>query len=124
MGKILDELLSETVSSDSDEQLRIICDKITEEEMTEKERNVYSGPTGPNIFLSLAVLENDKQIHYICLEREAASIFIISHWIKKISASSSISTTAMRMKVWNIMEDKPEKLMKEYALKFKWAKGE
>ncbi len=46
---IIDELLETWKKSDTDEQLRIICDQISKEEISDK--NDYEGQVGANIFL-------------------------------------------------------------------------
>ena len=77
---IIDELLTTWKNSGNDEQLRIICDQITKEEI--KDLDKYEGPIGANIFLSLQfkIKEDKKNEHYICLEREAQNKYIVTYW--------------------------------------------
>ncbi len=115
---ILDELLSDIHKLPEDEQLRIICDQITKEEISNVDE--YEGPVGANIFLSLDVnIENDiKHDNYICLEREAAGAFIISSWCCLIDKKPK------RVKAWNVKQTTPKKILKEFAEKMSFLKGE
>jgi len=120
---IIDELLDTWKKSDNDEQLRILCDRITKEEI--KEISEYEGPSGANIFLSLSLLDvnktNNKYENYICLEREAQNKYIISYW--NCLANSTISTPK-RQKAWDAINDDPKKVLKEFVERMQILKGE
>jgi len=121
---ILDEILSQVKKLDSDEQLRIICDEITKEEIDIIDE--YEGPSGANVFLSLPIImpekfDSSKYESYICLEREAAGAFIISHWN---CIKNSTTQTPKRVKAWDVKHDKPKKILKEFAERLSFLKGE
>lgn len=119
MGNILDELISETSKYEKDDQLRIICDAITKEEI--KNIQDYEGPVGPNIFLSLPVeISKVKTEDYICLERESKGVFIISHW----SCLKSSESPPKRVKVWPCQQDEIKKILKELTERILFLKGE
>jgi len=117
---ILDELIEKISKSDIDEQLKIICDSITREEIEVIED--YEGPSGPNIFLSLPVNCDDKKFeHYISLQREAQNKYIICHWNCLIRLTNA---TPKIVKVWEVKQDEPKKILKEFAEKLQFIKGE
>jgi len=118
---ILEELLDSLKKSDVDEQLRIICDVITKEEILEPDK--YEGPVGANIFLSLNVLceKSKKYENYICLEREAQKQYIISHWT---CLKNSSTQTPKRVKAWEVKQHLPKKIMEEFSEKMVFLKGE
>jgi len=118
---IIEELLESWKKSDNDEQLRIICDQITKEEI--KDIDGYEGPSGANILLSLnAALKTDhKYEHYICLEREAQNKYIISHWN---CLSNSTTATPKRVKAWDVKNEKPKKVLVEFIERMQFIKGE
>jgi hypothetical protein len=121
---IIDELMETWSKSEPDEQLRIICDQITKEEI--KDIKKYEGPIGANIFLSLPIntidkVTNLKYENYVCLEREAQNKYIVSHWNCLIS---NVSSTPKRVKAWNIKNDAPKKILKEFINRMQFIKGE
>ncbi len=119
MGHILDELLEEVKESDVDEQVRIICDKIFEEESDGLDPAYNNRPNGANIFLSLPINPRAEMITYLVLQREAQSEYAVSMWTTSLPGAPS-----MIRNTWPIKESKPEKIMKAYAERLKWAKGD
>jgi len=118
---IIEELLETWKKSETDEQLRILCDQITKEEIKDIDR--YEGPINANIFLSLQfdIKKNKKHEHYICLEREAQNKYIVSYWSCLTGASLS---TPKRIKAWDIKYDTPKKILKEFVDTMQFLKGE
>lgn len=117
---IIDELLEKWSKSDNDEKLRILCDQITKEEISEPDS--YEGPSGSNIFLSLPVItEYKKYENYICIEREAQNKYIISHWT--CLANHSI-LTPKRVTTWEVKYDDPKRILKEFIERLQFLKGE
>ncbi len=116
---IIQELLDLTVKSELDEQMRIFCDQITQEEGINPE--TYEGPVGPNIFLSLPVeVKHAKEENYICIEREMKDEFIFSHWtVLKLSSASP-----KRVKIWTCKEVKTDRILKEFVERMQVIKGE
>lgn len=120
MGTILNELLNETSKSEFDEQLKIICDKIMEEEINSF-KNPDEKPKGANIFLSIQFYNKLNEINFLCLEREMRKTYIISIWSKrKISSKNSIA----RRKSFEVTEYKIEKILNKFAEILKDLKGE
>ncbi len=113
----LQELLDSVKKLDLDEQVRRICDQITEEEILSKNID-YLGPRGPNIFLSLGVGVNNKDIHYLCLERDEPGKYIVTGW------RSGLPPSFKRVKVWEINGVKAEVILREYAKYMKFLKGD
>ena len=121
---IIEELLKTWSKSEVDEQLRILCDQITKEEIEKIEE--YEGPIGANIFLSLPFDVSNQIIHnkyenYICLEREAQNKYIISHWF---CIANNASTVPKRHKAWDVKNDDPKKILKEFVERMQHLKGE
>jgi len=121
---IIDEILETWKKSDTDEQLKIICDQITKEEIKSPEE--YEGPVGANIFLSLPIdnsnnVDSLKYENYICLEREAQNKYIISHWNCLINSKTSSPKRAV---AWNVKQDIPKKILKEFIERMQFLKGE
>jgi len=127
---ILDEV--KTKSSDICTQVKMICDKIKEEENPEpvvmfvnkegENQGIDITPTGPNIFLALPVPGlTTRDITFLCLERELKESFIISIWTKP-----DYMIGPLRRVVTHQIPDGelPKNILKEYALKFKVMKGE
>jgi hypothetical protein len=113
---LLKEILKEVQPLPIDTQLKVICDKITEEEISNDD---YFGPSGPNVFLSLRV-DTEEGISYLCLEREAPGKFIISGW----KASVTLNQRCKRIKVWEISGNKADIIIREYARHMKFLKGD
>ena len=119
MAGLLIELLSKVEKLESDDQLRVICDSITKEEILTPDE--YEGPQGANIFLSLPLnIAKVKTEDYICLERESKGVFIISHWSRLIISAAP----PKRIKVWECKQTDPAKILKEFAEKLIYLKGE
>lgn len=119
MGNLLDELIAKTAKSEKDDQLRIICDEITKEEIQNPQD--YEGPSGPNIFLSLPVsIPKAKTEDYICLERESKGVFVISHW----SCLKTSEAPPKKVKVWACKYDEIKRILKEFTERIVFLKGE
>jgi hypothetical protein len=112
---ILEQILEEIEPVILDEQVREICDRIIDEE---KEEN-YCGPDGPNVFLSLEAFKTEKEHTFLCLEREEVGKFIITKYVK-----TSLTGPLKRVQVWEIKEDKANKIIRAYAQKMRYIKGE
>lgn len=120
MATILEELLAKTVKSMLDDQLKQICDQVMEEERP-KFHNPAFEPIGPNIFLAVQCSkENDILVSYLVLEREMKEKYIVV----LMSQNSKKDNILRRQKVWEVKEDKAEKILKFYAEKLKFVKGE
>ena len=82
-------------------------------------------PKGPNIFLSLKVTPTKKnEIAFLCLEREFKESYIISLWTGYIPKLENDETeTLKKIKVWEVNDNRPAKVLTEYARIIKFLKG-
>ncbi len=127
---ILDKIIKDIGKCKLDDQVRQICDMIIKEE-----EYVALGPEGPNIFLSNIVSTEQvkKQkalftyVNYITLEREAAETFVIRQWTRRFKDTENKKTIEplKLIRNWEVKKyDKAEKVLKEFAEKLKYLKGE
>lgn len=113
---LIDDARKENLDLDS--ELRVICDTISEEE----KNNSRDIPTGPNIYLAIEVPGITKRdICFVCLERESRGKFIASLWSKQNLGST---TPIKRTVVWEIKEDKAERILGFFADKVAFMRGE
>jgi len=93
---LIDNLLEKVKDLPFDDQVKIICDKIQEEEdlkIIDKDLK----PKGPNIFLSLQVPGiTEKDICFLCLEREASQKYIISIWTKQKDRNTNLKRSQVQ----------------------------
>ena len=130
MGEILNELLLEIKSSDIDEKVRIICDRIISEEKDNITCPKYL-MEGPNVFLCLDVPgRTSRELSWLALERESKEKYIIRLWTKRKRKpevdkdGKEIETPIKISSQWSINENSPEKILKQYVEKLKYLKGE
>lgn len=127
---LLSKVISKLETKDVVEQIRILCEKISKEEIEGgKMEYVEFGPKGPNIFLTLQVPgHTTKHIGFLTLERESEDIYLAVFWslLKKDIIPGDIENTpsARKVKVWEIKEHKTEKILTQYAKTFKFLNGE
>ena len=125
---ILQELLKEIKSDDMTQQIREICDSIYEEE-NPNFRFPDQEPKGANVFLALEVPGRyTKEIGYVTLERQSEELYVaIFHTldINRIDRDYPETTPmARRQKVWEIDENKAEKILMKFAKICKMLRGE
>jgi len=127
---ILDTLLSEIESSDVDEQVKQLCDQIMDEERGE-EKQPYRGPDGPNVFLTLEIGKDQKEIFFLTLEREEPEKYIVAHYAKKRGLlvgrgmnPEDRQPPLKRIKAWEVKQSKAAKIVTEFAKKLKYLRGE
>ena len=125
---ILQELLKEIKSDDMTQQIREICYTIYEEESP---NFLYPDqePKGTNVFLALEVPGRyTKEIGYLTLERQSEELYVaIFHTldINRINIENPEATPiARRQKVWEIDENKAEKILMKFAKICKMLRGE
>ena len=104
---LLQELLESAKESKFDEQVKIVCDKIIEEEGIVKGEEV---PYGSNIFLALPIMEKLETPHFMVLEREFPEKFIV-----KLMKWQWRDKKHVTMKAMEVNEGKPENVMKKFA---------
>ena len=115
---LIEELLKDVETSDTDEQLRVICDKIMDEEIGDLKE--YNGPMNPNIFLSLLAFEGTKDYFYVCLERESVGKYFIGVWAKN---SAIVDAPNKRVESHPVKQTSTDKIMQEYAAKLNFIRG-
>ena len=116
---IIDTLLKEIDSSDLDEQIAELCNKILEEEPPLPD----FAPEGPNVFLTIEVPgKNKREFAFLCLEREGVESYVAVLW--SILKKNAVSENLRKRRVWEIKEVKVPKIFKEYAKIIKFIKGE
>jgi len=103
------------------QQIRELCDQISEEETIEHESKL---PAGPNIFLSLEVPgRNDKEVAYLTLERESEDLYLAVLYTIATTQLSNPDSGLKRQRVWTIEDHRPEKILTEYAKQYKFLRG-
>ena len=124
---ILGDIIKEIDNDDKLEVIRILCDQIFEEEVGNIEnRDVL--PTGPNIFLSLEVPGRVKnEIAFLSLERESEDVYLAVLFVtekKQLKKEFLEDVSMKRQRVWKINDHRPEKILTEYAKKYKLLRGQ
>ena len=123
---ILEKLLGELPELDLTTKVRIICDKIIEEE---KENIKYPDllPKGARIFLSVEVPgRNKNEIGFLSLEREDEEVYIILYSTLEKSRISDDPENPMaprRKKVWVIDDHRADRILTQFAKKLKMLRG-
>lgn len=120
----LEKILSETETSEYLEQIREICNKIWDEEKS-KVRHPGKLPKGPNIFISLEVPgRRENEYSYISLEREAEDRWLTVYRTIFTKDYTNKDKFAKRVKVFEIRQFKPNKVLSEFAKHVKLLRGE
>jgi hypothetical protein len=114
---ILSDLLSELTSSDSDETLKKLCDKIYDQEVKHINHPTIL-PSGPNIFLALECPDDFQKYNFICLEREERNTFIVSHW-----GVMKDSEHPKRIRVWDCRGLPNNKIIEQFLEKYNFLRG-
>jgi hypothetical protein len=114
---ILTDLLNELSSSDSDETLKKLCDKIYDQEVKHVNHPTIL-PSGPNIFLALECPDDFQKFNFVCLEREEKNKFIVSHW-----AVMKDTEHAKRVKVWDCRGLPNQKIVEQFLEKYNFLRG-
>jgi len=125
---ILEETIKELKVSDLDQQVRELSDIITQEERGGKK---YDGPDGPNTFLSLFVLKDQRgrgkfitfREVFLTLEREQPETYIIGVWERQVKESNETVGPMKRIKAIEVKENKAEKILRKYAEQLQFLKG-
>lgn len=121
---ILDEILKEVPANTETEQIREICKQIQEEEDPKIEHRDKL-PSGPNVFLSLEVPgRREGEISYISLERESQDKYLAVYRTIFKKYYNTEDVPAKRVKVFEINQFSPKKVMVEFAKYVKLMRGE
>ena len=119
---ILSELLEKLEKSELDTQMKQICDQVMKEEIPKMD-SLTLQPIGPNIFLSIKC-DDKRNYNFLCLERESKEKYIVSLWSKKKLLGGDKIDGMKRKQVWEVTDVKTERILKFYAEKLKFVKGE
>jgi len=121
---ILQSILAEIKTDDKTQKVRELCDQIQKEEQTNI-THIKQLPKGPNIFLALEVPgRTKKEIAFLTLERETADLYLTILYSMSIAQISKDDSSLKRQKVWEIPDDRPEKILTHYAKQYKFLRGE
>jgi len=130
---IIESLIEEIGSNKVSLQVKEICDKILVEEEFKFEYKDFVKylMEGPNTFLVIEVPgRTEREICFICLEREFSEEFITTVWsllkkdIKNIEIKDYDIFPLKRAKSWEIKEDSANEILKEFAKTVKIMRGE
>ena len=114
---ILKDILSDFKTNTEVEKVRIISDKIMDEEIDDMDS--YVGPKDPNYFISIPVYEDKKFKYYLTLERELQDTFVAREW-KKGNKSSQL----IPINVYQIRESKSENILGEFIRILRYVRGD
>ena len=123
---ILQEILNGIKGDDFTEKIKTVCDQIFKEEVDNIAHKDLL-PKGANVFLALEVPGRiQNEIAFLTLEREGPLEFIaVLYTINKLDFTKKKieELSYKKTKVWEINEDKPEKILTAYARQYKFLRG-
>ena len=123
---ILQEILNGIKGDDFTEKIKTVCDQIFKEEVDNISHKDLL-PKGANVFLALEVPGRiQNEIAFLTLEREGPLEFIaVLYTINKLDfiKKKIEELSYKKTKVWEINEDKPEKILTAYAKQYKFLRG-
>ncbi len=121
---ILEDIIKEFGENDLTIQVKKICQKIDIEE-NKKCKHPEKLPTGPNTFLSIEIPSIKKnEISYVSLEREGEESYLIVLWSLYKKFYIDETKNLKKIKVWEINENKAEKILIQFAKTVKLLRGE
>jgi len=121
MGKLLDEIIGELKGKDIDQQVKEICDEITEQEKDSIENEEFL-PVGPNIFLALSCPGRIKgEVGFLTLERELVDEYLVGFW----AITPKIPNDKLkRYRTWSVKEVNCKRIIRAFAERLKYVRGE
>lgn len=121
---ILGDVIKELGENNLTLQVKKICEKINIEE-NKNCKHQEKLPTGPNTFLSIEIPGiRNNQISYLSLDREDEEIYLIVLWSIQSKLYNDVTKNIRKTKVWEIHENKAEKILIQFAKKVKLLRGE
>ena len=121
---ILGDIIKELDENKLTIQVKKICQKIHNEEI-KKCKHPQRLPSGPNTFLSVEILGiKNNQVSYLSLEREDEEVYLTVLWSLQTKFYLDESENLKKIKVWEINENKAEKILIQFAKKVKLLRGE
>ena len=121
---ILEQLIAELKTDDKTQQVRELCDQIIKEEGPNI-KHIQHLPSGPNIFLALEVPgRTTKEVAYLTLERESEELYLTVLYTIPLTQVHNNQASLKRQKVWEIKDNRPQKILTQYAKVNKHLRGE
>jgi len=121
---ILGDIIKEFAENDLTLQVKKICEEIHNEEI-QKCKHTERLPTGPNTFLSIEIPGiKSNQVSYLALERESEEQYLIVLWSIYTKFYVDETKNLKKIKVWEINENKAEKILINFAKTVKLLRGE
>lgn len=124
---VLRQLLSELKDDSNAEQVRQLCDQIIQEEQNSFQYP-QTLPKGPNLFLVLEVPGRIKdEIAYLALERESEDLWLnvlFTTTKKEFAMREKKAPSLKRTRTWEIKDSRPEKVLTDFAKRYKFLRGE
>lgn len=121
---ILDDIIKEIEpeTKGNTEQIREICRQIAEEEPV---RHKEKAPEGANVFLTIEVPPRRKnEISYLFLERENEDKYLAVYSTMLAKDYQVMEKNPKRVRVYEINEFRPKKIMNQFAKIVKLLRGE
>lgn len=119
---ILDQIISELETKNHVEQIRELCAKIDSQEKME---HPDKAPFGANVFLTIEVPPRRKhEISYLMLEREDEDTYLAVYTTMLSKYYREKDAYPKRVKVWQIKDFKPKKVLTKFARITKMLRGE
>lgn len=121
---ILGDIIKELGENELTLQVKKICQEIYNEEI-KKCKHPEKLPSGPNTFLSIEIPSiKNNQISYISLERESEEQYLTVLWSLYTKFYTDETKNLKRVKVWEIDENKAERILIQFAKTVKLLRGE
>ena len=120
---ILGDIIEELGENDLTLQVRKICEQIELEEIKNC-KHPERLPTGPNTFLSIEIPGiKSNEVSYLSLEREGEEEYLTVLWSLYNKFYLDESKNLKKIKVWQINENKAEKILINFAKTVKLLRG-
>ncbi len=121
---ILGDIIKELDENELTLQVKKICEQIDLEE-TKKCKHPERLPTGPNTFLSIEIPGiKSNEVSYLTLEREGDEHYLTVLWSLYTKFYLDKTKNLKKIKVWEINENKAEKILINFAKTVKLLRGE
>jgi hypothetical protein len=122
---ILGDIIKEFGENELTLQVKKICQEIHNEEI-KKCKHPERLPTGPNTFLSIEIpgIKKSNQVSYLSLEREGEEHYLTVLWSLYSKFYLDETKNLKKIKVWEINENKAEKILIQFAKTVKLLRGE
>ena len=121
---ILGDIIEELDENELTLQVKKICEQIELEERKNCKHPTRL-PTGPNTFLAIEVpgIKNNE-VSFLSLEREGEEEYLVVLWSLYNKFYADESKNLKKIKVWQINENKAEKILINFAKTVKLLRGE